>query len=82
METRGWRGVAFEDGLLEVALDHLTLGRASLYAAILEGTDGSPIRPRSPRRTTLPPMNLRPPAANWTPPWTASAAPAKRKNFP
>jgi tetratricopeptide (TPR) repeat protein len=34
--TRGWEGLLFEDGLLEVALDHLTLGRAALYAAILE----------------------------------------------
>jgi hypothetical protein len=35
-KTRGWEGAAFNDGLLEIALDHLTLGRAALYAASLE----------------------------------------------
>ena len=29
----------FHDGLLEVALDHLTLGRATIYAAILSHRD-------------------------------------------
>jgi tetratricopeptide (TPR) repeat protein len=33
------------DSLLDIALDHLTLGRASLYAAILEGRDGALRRP-------------------------------------
>ena len=34
-------------GLLDVALNHLTLGRAALYAAILEGRDGALRRPRA-----------------------------------
>ena len=31
-------------GLLDIALDHLTLGRAALYAAILEGSSLDPCR--------------------------------------
>ncbi|HEY2850622.1 MAG TPA: hypothetical protein VGI97_12140, partial [Gemmatimonadaceae bacterium] len=33
--------------LLDIALDHLTLGRAALYEAILEGRDGPLRRPRA-----------------------------------
>ena len=47
--------------LLDIALDHLTLGRAALYAAILEN-------PRAPK--------LRTSEVESTPPWPASAAPA------
>jgi hypothetical protein len=36
-QTLKW--VATEDWRLDIALDHLTLGRAALYAAILEGSD-------------------------------------------
>lgn len=32
------------DSTLDIALDHLTLGRAVLYRAILEGTDLAPVR--------------------------------------
>lgn len=42
-------------GLLDIALDHLTLGRAALYAAILE----SGIRSREPAQTCSPPEAVR-----------------------
>jgi hypothetical protein len=35
--------VTIENWLLDIALDHLTLGRAALYTAILEGRAGSPL---------------------------------------
>jgi hypothetical protein len=37
--------------LLSIALDHLSLGPAALYEAILEGRDGPLGRPRSPQRS-------------------------------
>lgn len=39
VQTLDWAVNAFDFGLLSIALDHLTLGRAALYAAILERTE-------------------------------------------
>jgi len=44
-QTLKW--VTKENWLLDIALDHLTLSRAALYAAILEGGDGALRRPRT-----------------------------------
>ena len=55
-------GAVRANGLLNTALDHLTLGRAALYAAILEYS-----RPPTSAPLTSPTL---------TPPWPASAAPA------
>ncbi len=38
---------SWQKDVLSASLDHLTLGRATLYAAILEGRDGALRRPRS-----------------------------------
>jgi tetratricopeptide (TPR) repeat protein len=35
-QTREWGDVAYRQSLLDIALDHLTVGRAALYQAILE----------------------------------------------
>ena len=51
-----------------MALDHLTLGRAALYAAISATLQRLP--------------TSKPPAPNWTPPWPASAAPASSTYLP
>ena len=53
-------------GLLDIALDHLTLGRAALYAAILE------------RLVRLDPCHCVPRST----PWPASAAPARNTSSP
>jgi hypothetical protein len=37
--TQTLKAVTTQNWLLDIALDHLTLGRAALYAAILEGSD-------------------------------------------
>ncbi|MBX7206758.1 MAG: toll/interleukin-1 receptor domain-containing protein [Verrucomicrobiaceae bacterium] len=42
-QTLDWSVNVFNFGLLSIALDHLTLGRAALYAAILQGGAGSPL---------------------------------------
>jgi len=36
--TRAWEGPVYKDGLLEVALDHLTLGRTDLLRAVLDNS--------------------------------------------
>jgi hypothetical protein len=41
-QTLDWAVNHFNFGLLTIALDHLTLGRAALYAAILEGSSFEP----------------------------------------
>src|SRR6185295_2976875 len=41
-QTLEW--VTTQNWLLDIALDHLTLGRAALYRAILEGTDPAPAK--------------------------------------
>ena len=43
-QTLKWANQAREASLLTIALDHLTLGRAALYAAILEGRAELPRR--------------------------------------
>ncbi len=43
-QTLDWSEKVFNFGLLTIALDHLTLGRAALYAAILENADLHPLR--------------------------------------
>jgi len=43
-QTLQWAMQAREASLLTIALDHLTLGRAALYAAILEGSSLDPCR--------------------------------------
>ena len=72
--------------LRDIALDHLTLGRAALYAAILERSAAlSPPQTTNAATSTtarLKTRSAKPPAANWTPPWTASAAPAQQHYLP
>jgi hypothetical protein len=43
-QTLDWAVNRFNFGLLNIALDHLTLGRAALYAAILEDSSLEPCR--------------------------------------
>lgn len=53
---RGWetlRIAVANHSLLDIALDHLTLGRAALYAGILEREDRALRRARSPQRCGL-----------------------------
>jgi tetratricopeptide (TPR) repeat protein len=49
-QTLKWAEMGSQGSLLDIAINHLTLGRAALYAAILEGRDGALRRPRSPQR--------------------------------
>jgi hypothetical protein len=42
-QTLKWGDIAYRQSHLDISLDHLTLGRAALYAAILEGRAGSPL---------------------------------------
>jgi hypothetical protein len=58
---------------LPIALDHLTLGRAALYATILESRGLSPLAHRRPRH---PSVAARPQPRSWTTPSPASVAPA------
>jgi hypothetical protein len=42
-QTLKWGEMGGQGSLLDIALDHLTLGRTALYAGILEGRAGSPL---------------------------------------
>ncbi|MGZ5436871.1 MAG: hypothetical protein ACXW3F_12510 [Pyrinomonadaceae bacterium] len=44
-QTLDWAVNHFNFGLLSIALAHLTLGRAAIYAAVLEHSDGQPLNP-------------------------------------
>jgi hypothetical protein len=47
VQTLKWSTELWNHGLLTIALNHLTLGRAALYAAILEGRGGALRHPRA-----------------------------------
>jgi hypothetical protein len=51
--TLNWATSHFDFGLLSIALDHLTLGRAALYAAILESRSRQPV----PAQPSFPPAS-------------------------